>query len=332
MTATVFQKFHVDHNPAADVPLNYEKLKQGGFEAVNFRPEDKAEGYKQGVETVAARIDDLRKQKTFRGTPFAGNVWYADPASTDSQAAGIPVDAEGWAAHIIGFVRKLTEKGCRPEVLKLNIEFTGKGFPPRQANTFYKAWSVVQVDGWQWQTRTDGTTSSGFKNFPKATVGATVPDGTLTWNVMLGKGLPVRSDPDAWGWNERVAELVFNGLPAQPIEVQPMSRQADFNLGAWMSRGARCSPQCYGSQPYLANTTLETEIQAVVGNPYVKGYYGFTPDRRRVHPTIGAFGQGKFYVPAIKEARAKGLFGIRVFPHNDLTESDYSDYRGLVVA
>jgi len=319
MTPTVFQKIMVEYNHTADVPLDYVQLSQGGYESVAFRPEE-------GVDKVAARADFCRRQKTFRGTAFDSNLWFADPGSSDSVAAGIPTDAHAWADYVADFVDRLRMKGQHIAVLVLNIEFTGKGYPPWRANTAYKAWQIINVGGYMWQTHADGTSG---KTAPVATASMnTVKDGTITWQLMRdGNGNPRRTG-DGWNWNELAAAELFASLTDQPTMIQPMSNQADYNLGAWMFRGARCSPQCYGSEPYINTTDPGAEIDIVAQNSYAPLYYpGHTIDRRRIHPCIGAFGQGSFYAPLITKARLKGPFGLCVFPNNNLAPSDYQVYR-----
>jgi len=330
MAATPFQKFRVDYNQTADVPLDYTQMSTGGFEGVAFRPEE-------GLDLVSQRMDYCKKQMTFRGQPFDHNIWFADPLSTDSIAAKIPSSAQAWANYIVKFVKDLTVKGYPPKVLGLNIEFTGKGYPPWKSNIAYQPWAHVfasavdpmdnRVKNFLYVTPNGG--QSGLST-PRWQATGVITDNNIKWQVDGNQKQPYQY-ANGWAFNEIAANTIFNALPNQLVDVQPMGGQGDFNHGIWMKRGARNSPQCYGSQPYLDLRNLEDEIAGIVNNMYIRPYYGFTPDRRRIHPTIGAFGQGRFYVPWIEQARRRNIFGIRIYPHNNLAPSDFTDYRPLVI-
>jgi hypothetical protein len=327
LAVTLFQKFCVAYNYEAGVPLDYSLLKEGGYEAIAFRPEE-------GEDLVSQRMDFCRKQMTWREQPFDANIWFADPLSDGSIKAGIPTPAAPWARWVVSFVKSLP---VPPKVLALDVEFSAKGYPAWKPGTIYKKWDHVfasaidpmdqRVKNFLFVTTTGGT--SGWVT-PKWVPKGTVTDKDVLWQIDSTEPQPYQYAM-GWSFNEIAANLIFAGLPGQNIEIWPMSNQADFNYGAWMKRGARCCPQTFGSQPYLSLRPLEDEIENVVNNHYIREYYGFTPDRRRIHPTIGAFGQGWFYIPSIKVARTHNTFGIRVFPHNNLAPSDYIDYKQFVV-
>jgi hypothetical protein len=326
MAATSFQKLSVDH---VGVPANmggtdpdYPSLARGGFEAVYFRPES-------GVNKVAGWIKRARTMKTWRGTPFDGNVWFADPRSEDSQQAGIPTDAVGWANYVVDFVRKLAAAGAAPTVLKLNTEFSFKGFPPWKANTDVAKWAhcYAETPGARrlFTCLQAGKTAATPPKWPEPNT-APVMDGTVQWGLQ-----DANYGFDGWTFCETVARVVRAGLPNQAVITQPMSSQSDFNRGAFFSRWFRESPQCYGDQPYNQVHSPSSEIYVSSHDVYSMAYYGVLMDHRFVHPTIGAYGQGVFYVPRLLDARKGGIFGFGLYRSDNLADSDYNDYRQFVI-
>src|SRR5215831_12026393 len=183
MSVTAFQKFYVDYNQTAQVPLDYTQMATGGYEAVSFRPEE-------GIDLVSQRMDYCLKQKTWRGLPFDAGVWFCDPASVDSIAAKIPTAPQAWGNYIVQFVKDLTRMGYPPKVLCLNIEFTGKGYPPWKPNTTYKPWTHVyasaidpldqRVKNFLYVTSGGGVSGSAT---PKWQTSTPVKDGNVTWNL-----------------------------------------------------------------------------------------------------------------------------------------------------
>lgn len=327
MPPTPFQKLAVDHvsihNDA--MPLDYPALKKGGFEAVYFRPEE-------GTELVSQRIEYAQTRGTWRGTKFDGNLWFADPGSADSLAAGFPSEPTAWARKVVSFVKTLRSLGFGPKVLKLNVEFTGKGYPPWKPDTIVKPWMKVYASGADGVRRLYFTPNGGTTgtNRPKFGLGI-VNDNLVTWQLERPEGQEY-ADADGWGWNSIAAPVIRAGLPDQLIMTQPLGGQSDFNRGAWYKEGARESPQCYGDQPYKDLRDPGAEIDLCASDPYAKAWHGLTIDRRLIHPTIGAYGQGSYYVPCLKAARAKGMFGFCLYRHDALTPSDYVDYRQFAVA
>jgi len=324
---TVFQKLATDHVSIHQeaAPLDYPKLKAGRFESVYFRPEE-------GVDYVSQRIDYCIKQDTFRGTKFAGNVWFADPISADSVAAGIPTNPDGYANYIVDYVKALTAKGYKPEVLKVNAEFSFKGYPPWKPSIpmlpWMKVWARAAWDNVPrlYVTSNPGTTGTRTPQWSNQT-GKITRDGTIIWNIAETP----YSYWQGWDFNEKVAKIIRTGLPDVNLIVQPMAHQEDFNRGAWHSRKSREAPQCYGDQPYLALTDPGAEIQLIDTDRYAKAYYKLDLDRRKVHPTIGAYGQGNFYVPRIKAARSKGIFGFVIYRADGFAESDFQDYAQFAI-
>lgn len=330
--STVFQKLAVDYVPALGPdgysgapPLDYEKLHEGGFQMVYFRPEDHAHGYAAGAETVAARIHDLRAHG------LDGGVWFADPLSADSLAFGIPTDPAAFGLYAARFVKQCAHFGDRPTVLVLNLEFSAKGVPPARRASDYPAWSYCVEGGKLYQTAAAGRTAA-----TKPVFGATpVVDGGVTWRMVSAD----YSGAGGWAWNEKaasalVAEFAIGGWADQKLMVQPMGEE-DFNYGVWHRAGARFSPQCYGDQPYNGVTpdVLQRRVEAITHNRYVPIFNaGAKIDPRLVHPTIGAYGQGDKYVPQIKAMRQNHLFGLTLYPAGSLGDRDYVDYRQFVIA
>jgi hypothetical protein len=322
MSVTAFQKIATDHvgvpNNERGTDPDYPNLARGGFEAIYFRPEC-------GPDLVASWIKRARSNVTWRGQPFDGNVWFADPISADSQQAGIPTDATGWANYIVKFIKDLTARSATPTVLKLNTEFSFKGFPPWKANAKYYPWQkIYAVAGgkrYLYYTSSGGTSGTKPLTWPTQQ-NVKVQDGTVQW--YLSSTTPYNED--GWNFCETVAKVIRTGLPKQYVITQPMSSQGDFNRGAFFSRYFRESPQCYGDQPYNAKRQLNDEIWVSSNDGYSMSYYGVKMDRRFVHPTIGAYGQGGFYAPSIETARKSGPFGFAVYRSDALQESDYVDY------
>lgn len=325
MLPTSFQKLAVDHvsihNDA--MPLDYPSLKNGGFEAVYFRPEE-------GAVLVSQRIDYAQKQDTFRGTKFDGNVWFADPGSADSLAAGFPTDAYGWASAVVHFVTRLSGLGFPPKVLKLNVEFTGKGYPPWKAGIVVKPWMHIYASGPDGVPRLYFTPNGGTTGQTRPRFTGVVNDNGVTWQLDDPNGSPYQYYR-GWQWNAAAAATIRNWLPNQLVMTQPLGGQGDFNRGAWYKIGARESPQCYGDQPYHDLRDPGAEIDLVDNDVYAKAWHGLDLDRRLVHPTIGAYGQSSYYVPRLKAARTKGLFGFCLYRHDAFKDSDYAEYRQFVV-
>lgn len=338
-TPTLFQKIAVDHVPfpldenrhGGSAALDYEGLRRGGFEAVYFRPEEP-------VDYVALRMQGLTNNaQTFRGTPFDCNLWVADPGSADSQAAGIPTDPIGWGKFIVEYVKALRWKlGAMgipgPRIVKLNGEFSVKGYPPWKSETGpFKPWMHVWAQGSDgvkrlYYTPNGGTTGHNKPSFPLKGI-SQVNDNGVKW-VLEDPSGAAYPQADGWDWCERAAASIASfALPDQLWMTQPMGGQGDYNRGVWKKKlNARESPQCYGDQPYNGLRSPKDEIDVVANDPYAPLYHGINMDRRLVHPTIGAYGQGDYYVPKIREARNDGPFGFSVYRHDGFAQRDYEDY------
>ena len=286
--ATLYQNWFVQHVIGADKP-DFKLLKDAGYRGVTFMPQE-------------VRAAQFIAEAKYHG--LIAGIWTVDPLSTDSGMSG---DPQGYADDVIEATKELDAGrivvggrgiSCTPQIVQLNIEYTGKGYPTWRPSTSVKAWHRMVLYGWEWQTWADGTTGTTKPSpGPFGESGSIMHDGGVTWHSLTPASF------DGWDWNElMVARLRRSvpdgGLPTRPMVVQPMGRQADFNYGAYLkvrttSTGTktppiRISPQCYdGSMVPISPATCVDEI---VSNGYVASHYpdvGTVP-RSYIHPTLAA--------------------------------------------
>jgi hypothetical protein len=305
---------------------------------------------------VTFRPEDPRTPKFIADAKSRGlkaGLWFADPSSADSVAYGIKGDAVGFADDVVRITkdldtRKFTINGkeisASPQLVQLNIEFTGKGYPTWKANTKVKAWHRWTANGFEWQTFTDGTTGATRPAFQGDGVtpiftGMTVKDNDIIWHC-LGQ-----ANFNGWDWNETVAarlrrKVSDGGIPTRPLVVQPMGNQGDFNYGAYytqrqysvingvpqLSPRARISPQCYDGN----NNPMDPEycINVIADNGYVLSHYGETINKAYIHPTLFA-NNSAYYLP--KMQNIPGARGYSIFRMDYMGDSDYTAYASYML-
>jgi hypothetical protein len=328
--STIYQPFGVQHVNGTNKP-DFDALYRAGFRAVYYRPEDPRSG-------------EFISQSKAAGFLVSG-LWFADPSSSDSVAHGIRGDAAGFADDVTRIVRGLDAltgsngRSCSPQVVQLNIEFTGKGYPTWRPNTDVKAWQRCVANGDEWQTWSDGTTGSTRPNFAGTgfpnVVGVGVWDGTVYWHNLNPAAY------NGWDWNETVMarlrrSVPEGGMPIRPLVVQPMCHQGDFNYGAYLktreyapgkfSPPARVSPQCYSGD--MSPVDPGPAIEEIVSNPYVTSHYpGVVVPRSYVHPSL-ASARSDFYMPGLKTL---GLRGYTIFRADNMNAADYTTYREVMI-
>lgn len=322
MTATLYQKMGVEHVAGTNA-LDLDRLFASKYRVVTFQPQDSRS--KQFIVNCKRRSE-----------PMIGGLWFDDPQSHGSLLRG---DPEGCAEDIVTIVRahdlyrehredKITGS---PQIIILDIEFTGKGYPTWKANTNVKAWHRWTIEGWEWQTWGDGKTGVTKPSF---LIGDTVKDGSIEWH-RLGK-----ATFDGWDWNEKFMtcmreKVIDGGLPTRPMIVQPMGHQADFNYGAYFKRRkygtyngkdqfspqCRISPQCYDGSMVPADPVAC--VNEIVGNGYVKSHYGFNIPTEYIHPTLAPC-NFPYYKSALETL---GKRGYTIFRADYMNGSDYVDYK-----
>jgi len=318
--ATTYQRWCVQHVLGAAKP-DFKALKLAGYGAVTFMPQD-------------SRAGQFISEAKFHG--LIAGIWTVDPGSSDSGMRG---DPEGYADDVISAVHSLDNRTgyqgipCDPQLLQLNIEFAGKGYPNWRANTDVKAWHRCTESGWEWQTFQDGKSGSTKPSFAgpagsPIVQGGTVVDGTVVWHA-LG-----RAQFDGWNWNERMVKhlrrrVSDGGVPTRPAVVQPMGRQADFNYGAYLKSRSnaggiqltepiRVSPQCYDGS--MVPIDPRVCVDEIVANGYVASHYPEVGGVRRafIHPSL-APAHSDWYVPRLYGGRGYTLFRSDYMDANDLT-------------